>query len=64
MKKKAQAAVSNRPAVCPTCHRPFGPAPRRVCFKCKRPIGKRDKWLFTGDGHIEHRNCKNPENYQ
>jgi len=49
---------------CPTCGRPFGAQPRKICAKCKRPIGRGHKWRFTPDGRVEHRVCDEPEAYR
>jgi len=38
-------------------------ARKRRCFKCKKNIGRHDKWNFQPDGRIAHRNCSNPEKY-
>ena len=43
---------------CPTCHRPFG-ATKRICFSCRRPIGRNDKWHIEGC-YINHDDCQNP----
>lgn len=48
---------------CPHCGRPFGSPPVRVCWTCKRPIGRGHKWRFRDDGRIEHRVCNDPEAY-
>jgi hypothetical protein len=43
---------------CPTCHRPFG-ATKRICFSCRRPIARNDKWHIEGC-YILHDDCQNP----
>ena len=63
MKKQARIVIASRPEICPTCGRPFGHPPKRICHKCNQPIGKYHKWQFVAGGFIEHHNCKNPVNY-
>lgn len=49
---------------CPTCHRIIGPHRAvKVCHKCKKPMGRGDKFHFTPAGTIEHRNCQDPARY-
>lgn len=35
----------------------------RNCARCKRGIGKGDKWRFNKDGRIQHRHCSDPSAY-
>lgn len=37
---------------------------KRVCCKCKLPIGSHHKYFKNGSGELEHRNCKRPELYE
>ena len=38
-------------------------APKRLCCKCKLPIGHGDKFKFIKRPKVAHRNCKNPKSY-
>jgi len=49
--------------VCPHCHRPFSPAPKKVCWECKKPISRGHKWFIRDDGRMQHRNCEHPTSY-
>ena len=35
---------------------------KRICIKCKKPIIKHHKYIFTDNGP-QHRNCNNPKSY-
>jgi hypothetical protein len=49
---------------CPKCgHRFAVPKAKRVCVKCKQPIGYRHKWYVNLNSQVCHRNCKNPTEY-
>jgi hypothetical protein len=47
---------------CPTCGRPYGPPPKRICTVCGKQITKSHKWQIV-DGRIQHRFCNNPMGY-
>lgn len=47
---------------CPNCRHTFTPGGRRVCYKCKRPIERRHKWVFEGS-RVRHRHCDEPNHY-
>lgn len=50
--------------VCPQCKHGFEHvASKRVCFDCKQPIGRHDKWTLkvrSGVATPCHRDCKHP----
>lgn len=50
---------------CPTCGRPIPEPnrPKKVCWRCRRPIGRHDKWIFDDDSRPVHRNCEDPRGY-
>lgn len=52
---------------CPACGHTFGAEDknknRRVCFRCKRPILRHEKYIFV-KSRIRHRSCTNPTAYQ
>ena len=47
---------------CPTCHRPMALKPKRICSRCKQPIGKHDKFTFER-WRVQHRDCARPGDY-
>lgn len=47
--------------VCPTCKRPLGNGPRRICGCCGKPIRRHDRWHFE-NGRCIHNDCNNPSN--
>lgn len=49
---------------CPTCKRPFGKKPNRICSKCGGQILKGHKYFFNDENKVQHRNCKDPESYK
>lgn len=51
---------------CPHCKQrlPVPAKPVRLCWRCKVPMGRHDKWILHKDGRARHRDCRRPESYE
>lgn len=47
---------------CPKCSHTYTTGSRRICYKCKKPITRRHKWVIE-NSKIRHRLCDDPTHY-